>query len=354
MSFTETINKLSALIADRAHLVENEEAVKMSLVAPVLQALGYDVFNPMEVVPEYYCDIGIKKGEKVDYAICDNNEPILLIECKGVNKDLNEHISQLYRYYTTTSARIAILTNGLVYKFFADTQRANIMDMTPFFEVDMRNLTDYDASQLLKFHKRYFNPDYICETIAGMRYVNQYINKLTATIRLNHNKQESETRMKDNTIAELKNVIQEKTKEIKVLSEKNRSLQERLKLEEEHKRLEQRKQEEVYDPQKSSQEELESLIEYLNMPVPLNWHDFNLQQRRNYYKNRKWSGFRRDYFCTPEVACEFYEVERKSLNVVTGRFVAGRIRMTKLFAQSGKKRRFGTYGSSLAWERIQR
>lgn len=354
MTFTKTIYKLSELIADRAHLVENEEAVKMSLVAPMLQALGYDVFNPKEVVPEYYCDIGIKKGEKVDYAICNNNEPILLIECKSLNKDLNEHISQLYRYYTTTSARIAILTNGIVYKFFADTQRANIMDMTPFFEVDMRNLTDYDASQLLKFHKRYFNPDYICETIAGMRYVSQRINKLTAIISLNHNKQEAEIRMKDNTIVGLNNVIQEKTKEIKVLSEKNRSLQERLKLEEECKRLEQRKQEEVYDPQKSSQEELESLIEYLNMPVPLNWHDFNLQQRRNYYKNRKWSGFRRDYFCTPEVACEFYGVERKSLNVVTGRFVAGRIRMTKLFAQSGKKRRFGTYGSSLAWERIQR
>lgn len=353
MTFTKTIYKLSELIADRAHLVENEEAVKMSLVAPMLQALGYDVFNPKEVVPEYYCDIGIKKGEKVDYAICDNNEPILLIECKSLNKDLNEHISQLYRYYTTTSARIAILTNGIVYKFFADTERANIMDMTPFFEVDMRNLTDYDASELLKFHKCYFNPDYICETIAGMRYVNRRINKLISTIRLNQDEREGELRLKDNIIAGLQSIIQDKNKEIEVLYEKNRTLQEKLNLEE-LKQVKQQKQDMIDDTSKSLQEEIQSLIEYLNMPVPLNWHDFNLQQRINYYKNRKWSGCRRDYFCTPEVACEFYGIERKSLTVKTGRFVAGRIRMTKLFAQNGKKKRFGTYGSSLAWERVQR
>ena len=47
-----------------------EEAAKTALVMPFIQALGYDVFNPSEVIPEYTADVGTKKGEKVDYAIC--------------------------------------------------------------------------------------------------------------------------------------------------------------------------------------------------------------------------------------------------------------------------------------------
>ena len=161
-AFVRELYGISELVKERLCAVENEEAVKMSLVIPFFQVLGYDVFNPLEVVPEYVCDIGIKKGERVDYAICIQNEPILLVECKNINQDLKGHINQLFRYYTTTNARIAILTNGVVYKFFADTERINIMDMTPFYEVDITNVTDYDVSQLLKFHKRFFNPEYIC------------------------------------------------------------------------------------------------------------------------------------------------------------------------------------------------
>ena len=66
---------------------------------PFIQALGYDVFNPLEVIPEFTADIGMKKGEKVDYAIMQNNNPILLIECKCVTENLDNHDSQLTRYY---------------------------------------------------------------------------------------------------------------------------------------------------------------------------------------------------------------------------------------------------------------
>ena len=58
---------------------------------PFIAALGYDVFNPLEVLPEMSCDIGKKKGEKIDYAIIANNEPVILIECKHWAQNLNLH-----------------------------------------------------------------------------------------------------------------------------------------------------------------------------------------------------------------------------------------------------------------------
>ncbi len=66
-------NAMEVLSERAARLLEQntlttEEATKHALVLPFIQALGYDVFNPMEVVPEYTADFGLKQGEKVDYA----------------------------------------------------------------------------------------------------------------------------------------------------------------------------------------------------------------------------------------------------------------------------------------------
>jgi len=68
---------------------------------PFINVLGYDVFDPTEVVPEFTADIGTKKGEKVDYAIMKDGKPIILFECKWSGADLNkEHASQLHRYFS--------------------------------------------------------------------------------------------------------------------------------------------------------------------------------------------------------------------------------------------------------------
>ncbi len=53
----------------------------------------------MEVVPEFVADIGTKKGEKVDYAILKDSEPVVIIECKHWKERAEAHNSQLHRYY---------------------------------------------------------------------------------------------------------------------------------------------------------------------------------------------------------------------------------------------------------------
>ncbi len=54
---------------------------------PFINALGYNVFNPREVMPEFIADIGIKKGEKIDYAIFQDGVPIMFFECKWSGAD---------------------------------------------------------------------------------------------------------------------------------------------------------------------------------------------------------------------------------------------------------------------------
>ncbi|HWW37903.1 type I restriction endonuclease, partial [Pedobacter sp.] len=108
--------------------INTEEATKNAFVMPFIQILGYDIFNPTEVIPEHICDIGTKKGEKVDYVIRNNNEPILIFECKHWKENADAHNSQLHRYYHVSKARFGVLTNGTVYNFYTDLEKPNIMD----------------------------------------------------------------------------------------------------------------------------------------------------------------------------------------------------------------------------------
>jgi hypothetical protein len=121
-SFNEKISQFGQRIEELIESVKNEEATKTSLVMPFFQMLGYDVFNPREFVPEFTADVGIKKGEKVDYAIIIDGRPLVLIECKACSEPLDKHGSQLFRYFGTTSAKFGILTNGVLYQFYTDLE----------------------------------------------------------------------------------------------------------------------------------------------------------------------------------------------------------------------------------------
>jgi len=116
MDFKDQVKQLGERVAKMKDKTHTEEATKNALIMPFIQVLGYDVFNPLEVVPEFVADLGIKKGEKVDYAIFQEDHPIILIECKHWSADLNPHNSQLFRYFHTTKAKFGLLTNGITYR----------------------------------------------------------------------------------------------------------------------------------------------------------------------------------------------------------------------------------------------
>lgn len=151
-----------------------EQAAKTALVMPFLQALGYDVFNPAEVIPEYTADVGTKKGEKVDYAICDQGKVTILVECKPASAELNiNHAGQLFRYFSVTDARLAVLTNGVVYQFYSDIDSPNKMDSKPFFTFVLDHLRSADVRILEKFTKHGFDIEQIVHEASQLKLQSQ-------------------------------------------------------------------------------------------------------------------------------------------------------------------------------------
>lgn len=170
--FTEQLKNLVNRIETLKESITTEEATKTAIVMPFFQILGYDVFNPLEFSPEFTADVGIKKGEKVDYAILSEGNPVILIECKSIAESLTKHDSQLFRYFGTTSAKFSILTNGIEYKFFTDLEEPNKMDTTPFFSFNILELRDNQIQEIVKFKKESFDIDNISSTASDLKYLN--------------------------------------------------------------------------------------------------------------------------------------------------------------------------------------
>lgn len=174
MDFIDKIRELSARIPKQLDSMQTEEATKHALVMPFISALGYDVFDPTEVTPELCADVGVKKGEKVDYAILRDGKPVLLFECKHHATDLSKvHASQLYRYFSVTEARFSVLTNGIVYWFYTDLEAPNKMDEKPFFEFNMIEIKETAVEELKKFSKSSFDLEFILTTAAELKYTRE-------------------------------------------------------------------------------------------------------------------------------------------------------------------------------------
>ncbi|MCK9632064.1 MAG: type I restriction endonuclease [Methanoregula sp.] len=176
MDFIDEIRAFSKKIPGLTEKILTEEGTKNALIMPFIKILGYDVFNPNEVNPEYIADIPLKKGEKVDYALLKNGEPVILIECKSITSDLKkEHATQLYRYFTSTPAKIGVLTNGIVYQFYTDLDAKNKMDVKPFLEIDLLDIKEPLIAELKKFTKQEINLDELEDYASNLKYTREII-----------------------------------------------------------------------------------------------------------------------------------------------------------------------------------
>lgn len=173
MDFKDSIKQLLDRVLKLKDSILTEEATKNAFIMPFINALGYDVFNPLEVVPEMTCDIAMKKGEKIDYAIIKDSDPILLIECKHWAQDLNLHDNQLIRYFNVSKAKFGLLTNGIIYRFYTDLIEPNKMDEKPFLEIDITDLKDNQIEELKKFHKSYFDIDNVLSSASELKYTGE-------------------------------------------------------------------------------------------------------------------------------------------------------------------------------------
>lgn len=171
MTVEQRLRLLSDRVKEHSASMGTEEAVKTAVVLPFFQALGYDVFNPAEVVPEFTADVVGKKGEKVDYAIKIDDEVRILVECKPISTSLDKvHLAQLYRYFSVTRAKFAILTNGRLFHFHSDLEEPNKLDSRPFLTFDLAEMPVHLLAELRKFEKSEFNVDGILATAERLKY----------------------------------------------------------------------------------------------------------------------------------------------------------------------------------------
>ncbi|MDA0567759.1 type I restriction enzyme HsdR N-terminal domain-containing protein [Streptomonospora sp. S1-112] len=185
MEFSERLSALAAKVRNQREAITTEEATKNAFVMPFISSiLGYDVFDPLEVVPEYTADVGTKKGEKVDYAIMRDGEVQILIECKKSVEPLAiEHAAQLYRYFSVTNARIAVLTNGEVYRFYTDLDEPNRMDRRPFLVLDLNDIDETLVPELRKLTKEAFDLDSVISAAGELKYIGEIKRALAAQFR---------------------------------------------------------------------------------------------------------------------------------------------------------------------------
>ncbi|MGX1024827.1 type I restriction endonuclease [Psychroflexus sp. MBR-150] len=173
MELYNQLKRLAEKIEQLKDKIETEESTKHAFTLPFINILGYDTFNPTEVVPEFTADLGLKKGEKVDYAIFQNENPILIVECKHWKQNLDVHNSQLFRYFHVTKTRFALLTNGIKYRFYTDLEENNKMDEKPFLEFDITKIKESTAKEVEKFHKSKFDVSLIVDNASNLKYTSE-------------------------------------------------------------------------------------------------------------------------------------------------------------------------------------
>lgn len=173
MTFENQVKEFAKTIPKKLDHIDSEETTKIALITPFLRLMGYDTTDPSEVRAEYTADVGTKQGEKVDFAILEDNKPLVFIECKQASNELStDNISQLYRYFSITDIQIGILTNGVEYQFFTTGEDNNRMDEKPFLDINMLQLTKKDIKELEKFKKVNFDIDEVVSRADNLKYRN--------------------------------------------------------------------------------------------------------------------------------------------------------------------------------------
>ncbi len=180
MDFVDRIKEMVTRLRKRVPHCQTEEATKMSLILPFIEkVLGWNPYDPHQLVPEYAADIGTKRGEKVDYAIMVDDQPAILIEAKKVGTALGrEPKNQLYRYFACTSAHFAILTDGIQYLFFADLDDENRMDPQPFFTINLFEIDASSVAPLRAFSRTGFDVEGNLELARDLRCIGEVENLL--------------------------------------------------------------------------------------------------------------------------------------------------------------------------------
>jgi hypothetical protein len=165
--FRQKVRSFAERVVGLAPRCTNEESTKLFLILPFLNFLGYDDRNPDEVCPEHNADFSEKYKNRVDFAILKSGLPVIAIECKTLGSALRDERGQLRSYFNAApTVKMGVITDGLVYEFYADSDEPNMMDQTAFLALDLREVAkgkieDSVEEGLRSLQKSNFDPENI-------------------------------------------------------------------------------------------------------------------------------------------------------------------------------------------------
>ena len=201
-------------INDAIELCTNEAQTRKFLIEPFFLMLNY-VSN--DLIPEYNADFGERISQKIDYAILLNKKDTILVEAKKYNSKLTDkEAGQLNGYFNNTkNSKVAILTNGIEYRFYSDVVEPNIIDSKPFFTFNITNYTESDLEALIKFDKRYIKVIDIVKTAQEIVFVesfeNAFFKELVAPskdlMKIIHKNMTFTTKFNEETIGKMINLV---------------------------------------------------------------------------------------------------------------------------------------------------
>lgn len=182
--FKDALVEFANTVAGRAERVTSEEAAKQYMVLPFFQFLGYDPLNPDEIIPEAHASFSDKFKNRVDYAICISGEPVIAVECKKTGELQSSHRGELKGYFNAVpSVKLGILSDGLVYELFSDTNAENMMDTDPFVRLDLSTVakgrvSDQALDAVQKLRKGTFDPEDVGADAKRKIYIARYVEVL--------------------------------------------------------------------------------------------------------------------------------------------------------------------------------
>lgn len=162
----------------------DETQTRDNLIHPFFNILNYSKLD--DYTHEYISDMGDKKGRKVDIAITlGKKEPLMLVECKSATAKLNDnHFRQLNEYCLySPSAKVGVLTNGIIYNFYTVNQKEKKgLNSKPFFTFDLTNYDNSQLEMLALFNRQSIEINEIIQEAEDVYFLDNFDNALFKTL----------------------------------------------------------------------------------------------------------------------------------------------------------------------------
>jgi hypothetical protein len=173
----------------RSSRAATEEATKQYLVLPFFSFLGYDPLNPDEIIPESHASFSDKFKNRIDYAICHDGNPVIAVECKRTGALSESHRGELKGYFNAVpTTKLGILTDGLIFELYSDTNAENMMDDEPYVVLDLAaiaegEIDDNSLDALSRLRKGTFDPQNVGAEAKRKIFISRYIEVLDGLLK---------------------------------------------------------------------------------------------------------------------------------------------------------------------------